>query len=318
MSTTGPLKGITVTLILPITFGSESWSPDNVKKWITANGGKYLANKFVAGETTHLVCAEKVWRRTVAAEDDEAGGNEGAESDEPGKKSGDKGKAHPAVKAALDAKANGGDGVKIVGPKWLEDALGGNGGVRKPKAEAYLWERMDAEIAKQKKKEEQLAARVEKQITGGGGGGKGGKSSSHAGMLVEVLEDATGGFVSEEQKKIIEKEAQEKKAKAFEAAKEEAERKDREKEEERARKKRERKEQEALFHRGAGKGRNEIFSGKSQDASDQGELCKGWGGGSDTDQGQITTTSTATAQVSSTTLSSPSSTRRRTGTSGTL
>ncbi|KAF2774180.1 hypothetical protein EJ03DRAFT_1709 [Teratosphaeria nubilosa] len=195
---TGPLKNTTICIIHPIPWRSDSWRPETIHGWITANGGKALT-KF-SPETTHLVCAEKAWK-------------------EP----------HKEVQKALSAISDQNHGVKILTPKWLEDALDGTAnGVGKPKPEPYLWEKV---AAKEALIEKRVAKALQKEMGGSGGAGGG-----HVGLMTGVLERSTAPYVSGERRLQVERELEGEKRRAVEAAKKGEEARMKAREEERKRK----------------------------------------------------------------------------------
>ncbi|KAK5129669.1 hypothetical protein LTR08_002994 [Meristemomyces frigidus] len=210
------LKNTLISIIYPIPrFNDLGWTREQLEKWIVAGGGGRHATKFIEGETTHLVCSEKAWQTQ-----------------------------HVQIQAALAANAkigadsNGGGGggkreVRIVSPDWLETVVRDR---HKPNAHSYLWSRLARDG-------EQEARRAGREA-----GREGGGARTVQGLLAEVLVESAEKFMSEGEKREVEREVQRRR--------EEVGREARERERERVRE----KEQAAVFRRQARKAKNEIFS----------------------------------------------------------
>ncbi|KAK4546740.1 hypothetical protein LTR36_001472 [Oleoguttula mirabilis] len=207
------LKKTVITILYPIPELNKTWTREKLEGWIKTASGRHEV-RFIEGETTHLVCSEKMWQ------------------------------AQPvAIQAALAANAKVGGssnkgGVWIVTPKWLITAIGDQ---CKPHPGKDSWETLDREAMKQSQQAGKSAEKAAaKEVRGA--------ARTVAGMLTETLIESTEKFISDDDRREMEKELKKRK--------EEAMREVQEKEKE---KKRER-EQAALFRKGAKKAKNEVFS----------------------------------------------------------
>ena len=136
-------------------------------------------------------------------------------------------KKDPSIlQKAIEMKNKGYD-IKIVSYDWLEDSLNNKS---KKQAGPYLWSKLDKANVTE-------TATAPKEARG------------HVGMLTEVFKDSTDKYVTEAERKKLDKEIEHAKRvkKQMEHEEKEAARK--------------KKEEAALFRQGANKARNEIFSG---------------------------------------------------------
>ena len=144
-----------------------------------------------------------------------------------------------AVQTALKYNQDGAADIYIVSFDWLEDSVNNRS---KKKEGPYLWEKLDAAHNKAAKKAEKAEAV------------KGAKSGP--GMMHEVLQGGTEGYVDERDRKKVERQIEEERRVKKQMEEEEK----REKEEAKAREKRKKAE---VYAKGAKKARNEIFTGDS-------------------------------------------------------
>ncbi|KAK3716027.1 hypothetical protein LTR37_006757 [Vermiconidia calcicola] len=141
-----------------------------------------------------------------------------------------------AVQTALKYNQDGPAEIYIVSFDWLEDSVTNRS---KKKEGPYLWEKLDAAHSKAAKKAEKAEAV------------KGAKSAP--GMMHEVLQGGTEGYVDERDRKKVERQIEEERRVKKQMEEEEK----REKEEAKAREKRKKAE---VYAKGAKKARNEIFT----------------------------------------------------------
>lgn len=143
------------------------------------------------------------------------------------------------VTQALELNKQGRD-IKIVNYDWLDDSVNNRS---KKRESPYLWERIDktaidAENKATKKKKD--------------GNGDSGSKKGQMGMMAEVFQESTDIFVTEHERKRMERELEEHRRVKRELE-EEAEKAAKE----------EKMKQAAIFRKGAKKARNEIFSGNA-------------------------------------------------------
>jgi len=224
------LNGLNISVIYPLPFTSEEWDKPRIGRWITANGGTHVSNRFTPN-TTHLVCSELHWKIPSR---------------------------HPAVQVALEAIKCDGHAVKIVNCCWLEDALAPKSGtgVCNPRPTQYLWETIEAEAANAEKCVGVGARKADKAKVGECGEGP--SPWSHQSVVTEVLEQSPEELVSEEVKREIETEGQAKKKVTVDAMRKEERMTGLGKE----RKRKAAKEHMVVLENEVRKTRNEIFSGE--------------------------------------------------------
>ncbi|KAK4896059.1 hypothetical protein LTR27_005916 [Elasticomyces elasticus] len=221
----GCLRNTTIALIHPLEYADASWTKDKLVAWIKTAKGNPTTH--FTKKTTHVICTATAYKNGVGE-----------------------------VGAAKAARAKG-ERVHIVSPVWLEETLmqqkkageagfswekapgmnrrGGGGGIKKKKA---------VEVEEVEDDED---GEVEEVVM---------KPQNVKGMMVEGFLDHTQQFMSEGDRRKIKEQMTREKEMARLAEMQVG--KDRREEANRLR--RERAEKEAVFRRGAKKGRNEIFS----------------------------------------------------------
>ncbi|KAK5746889.1 hypothetical protein LTR17_000520 [Elasticomyces elasticus] len=221
----GCLRNTTIALIHPLDYADAGWTKDKLVAWIKTAKGNPTTH--FTKKTTHVICTATAYKNGVGE-----------------------------VGAAKAARAKG-ERVHIVSPVWLEETLlqqkkageagfswekapgmnrrGGGGGIKKKKA-------VEVEEVEDDEDDE-----VEEVVR---------KPQNVKGMMVEGFLDHTQQFMSEgDRRKIKDQMAREKEMARLAEMQVEKDRR-----EEASRLRRERAEKEAVFRRGAKKGRNEIFS----------------------------------------------------------
>ena len=126
--------------------------------------------------------------------------------------------------------------IKIVSFDWLEDSVYNKS---KKREGPYLWQKLDASSAKKDaaKKREERANQPRRD---------------HVGMMAEVFQESTEGFVDPKEARKVQKEIEE----------ERRVKKHMDEEEKKEKKEEERRKKAALFGHGAKKARNDIFTGQ--------------------------------------------------------
>ena len=143
----------------------------------------------------------------------------------------------PLVAKALELNRDEGRDIKIVSFDWLEDSVNNK---TKKKEGPYLWEKLDASLQKRDAAQKRADKANEPK-----------EQKSHVGMLKEVFDESTEKFVSDKERKRVDRQIEEevRARKAIE-------------EEEKKERAEERKKKAEVFGRGAKKARNEIFTGE--------------------------------------------------------
>ncbi|KAK5112070.1 hypothetical protein LTR85_011651 [Meristemomyces frigidus] len=210
----GHLKHTVITVLYPIAeLNNRGWTRDKLEKWIPAAHGRHAA-KFIEGETTHLVCSEKTWK------------------DQPVQI-----QAALAANAKASPNSNGKGAVWIMKPDWLMTAIDEQ---RHPREGSHSWEKLEREAMTLTSRADKAAEKAAAKEAQG--------PRTVQGLLTETLMENADKFISEEDRREMEKEIRKRK----EEAAREAQEKEREKKRER--------EQAALFRKGAKKAKNEVFS----------------------------------------------------------
>ncbi|KAK4971340.1 hypothetical protein LTR42_007066 [Elasticomyces elasticus] len=220
----GCLRNTTIALIHPLEYADAGWTKDKLIAWIkTAKGNP---TTYFTKKTTHVVCTASAYKNGVGE-----------------------------VGAAKAARAKG-ERVHIVSPEWLGETL-----MQQKKAgeAGFSWEKapgMNRRGGGGRKKKVVEVEEVEVEDEDGEVEEVVRKPQNVKGMMVEGFMDHTQQFLSEgDRRKIKDQMAREKEMARLAEMQVEKDRR-----EEANRLRRERAEKEAVFRRGAKKGRNEIFS----------------------------------------------------------
>lgn len=225
----GALQGTTITVVYPIAIACRWQDENTVDRWITDNGGKHVANKFIT-ETTHLVCGSDAWAAPA-----------------------------PAVKIALRAKDEFGHRVKIVTPEWLEDTLdvGPGDGLRRTSEGPFLCEKTEqADSVAAETPAQNAVVKANKRAHGG--------PRTRMRWMTEMLHESTEKFISEEVQRRIDIEVEARMQAALSAAKVDA----RKKTEEQDKQRRARRKRAAFLRRRGLKARNGTLSGESNNVGE--------------------------------------------------
>ncbi|KAK5683625.1 hypothetical protein LTS10_005158 [Elasticomyces elasticus] len=219
----GCLRNTTIALIHPLDYADAGWTKDKLVAWIKTAKGNPTTH--FTKKTTHVICTAAAYKNGVGE-----------------------------VGAAKAARAKG-ERVHIVSPVWLEETL-----MQQKKAgeAGFSWEKapgMNRRGGGGRKKKAVEVEEVEddddddvEEVVR--------KPQNVKGMMVEGFLDHTQQFLSEgDRRKIKEQMAREKEMTRLAEMQVEKDRR-----EEANRLRRDRAEKEAVFRRGAKKGRNEIFS----------------------------------------------------------
>ncbi|KAK3619163.1 hypothetical protein LTR56_024218 [Elasticomyces elasticus] len=220
----GCLRNTTIALIHPLEYADAGWTKDKLVAWIKTAKGNPTTH--FTKKTTHVICTATAYKNGVGE-----------------------------VGSAKAARAKG-ERVHIVSPEWLQETLMQQ---KKMSEAGFSWEKapgMNRRGGGGRKKKVVEVEEVEVGDEDGEVEEVVSKPQNVKGMMVEGFLDHTQQFLSEgDRRKIKEQMAREKEmAKLAEIQIE------RDRREEANRLRRERAEKEAVFRRGAKKGRNEIFS----------------------------------------------------------
>ncbi|KAK5745758.1 hypothetical protein LTR17_001260 [Elasticomyces elasticus] len=220
----GCLRNTTITLIHPLEYPDASWTKDKIVAWIKSAKGNPITH--FTNKTTHVICTASAYKNGV----------------------GEVGRA----KAARSK----GERVHIVSPEWLAKTLHAQSKVGEA---GFSWEKapgMNRRGGGGRKKKVVEVEEVEDEDDGEVEEVVRKPPQNVKGMMVEGFLDHTQQFLSEgDRRKIKDQMAREKEMARLTEMQVEKDRR-----EEASRLRRERAEKEAVFRRGAKKGRNEIFS----------------------------------------------------------
>ncbi|KAK3618553.1 hypothetical protein LTR56_024545 [Elasticomyces elasticus] len=221
----GCLRNTTITLIHPLEYPDASWTKDKIVAWIKSAKGNPITH--FTNKTTHVICTAAAYKNGV----------------------GEVGRA----KAARSK----GERVHIVSPEWLAKTLHAQSKVGEA---GFSWEKAPGmnrrgggggrkkKVVEVEEVEDDEDGEVEEVVRK--------PPQNVKGMMVEGFLDHTQQFLSEgDRRKIKDQMAREKEMARLAEMQVEKDRR-----EEANRLRRERAEKEAVFRRGAKKGRNEIFS----------------------------------------------------------